>query len=116
MRNLKHWYLMVLVVLLSACASVQVPQTPQGLIDEANIYLTATAQQINANARYRVVTRKEAQGQLDDVKRYREQLDSAQKLLDAGDITSAKTQSDILHAAVLSLRKRVFDKRIGATP
>lgn len=115
MRNLKLWTVYYLLFLLTACATVQVPQTPQEVINEANIYLTATAQQVTANVKDRLVTHKEAQGQIDDVKRYREQLDNAQKLLDAGDITNAKTQADILHAAVLSLRQRVFAKRTGAT-
>lgn len=114
MRSLKLWYMMVLVVCLTACATAGLPKTTQAVINEADIYLIATSQQITANARNNFISRKEAEGQINDVRRYAVQLDKAQKLLDTGDITNAKTQSDIVHAAILSLRQRVFAKRTGA--
>lgn len=105
MKLYQFWHI-ALLLLLAACTTV-VPKTPQEAINEANIYLNATAQQIGENVKNGVMTKAEAQDALDKVKTYRDQVDIAQTLLDQGNAAAAMDKAKIVRSLVIALHREV---------
>jgi hypothetical protein len=69
-------------------------QSAQTAINEANILLTAAANVIAQNVVDGISTKDEGQKQIDQVRTYATQVDRAQKLLESGDIVSARNQAE----------------------
>lgn len=82
-------------------------QVAQTAINEANVLLAAVAKVIAQNAKDGISTKEEAQKLLDKVRKYSADVDKAKKLLDAGDIMSAKTQAELVNKLIVSLHREV---------
>jgi hypothetical protein len=99
----------LLLLLVAACATLG-DTSPQGLINEGNVTLTATANVIAQNVQEGVMTREEAQSALDRVRTYAKRLDAAQALLDTGDLRNAATQAKLLSSLIIALQREVAAK------
>ena len=97
-------------LLIAACAAFQAPKTPAEAVDQANIVLTATAQQVADNVRAGVMTGAEGASVLAQVKQYAGVVDEARGLLGAGDVTGAENRLRLVNTAILALHKRVAAK------
>jgi len=82
-------------------------QIAQSVINEANLTLTASANVIGNNAQSGIMAKVDAQAALDEVKRLREQVKTAQALLELGDISSAQSQAALINRLATALHKRV---------
>ena len=132
MQKLKLWYLLVMILLLTGCATPlfqgaeptdkkppieAVISSIQETLNNGRKLLLAVQMDINYSIKNRLITHKQAQEDMDDIHRYKKSITDAQVLLDAGDITGAKTQADLYQAAILQLQKRVADaKAKGVSP
>lgn len=108
------------VLLLTSCAMFTQPgtvpvseklspaaQAAQTTINEANILLTAAANVIAQNVVDGISTKDEGQKQIDQVRTYAAQVDRAQKLLESGDIVSAKNQAELAQKLIVTLHREV---------
>lgn len=111
MRKYQYLYLLF-ALFLAGCAAFTPPKvsTPQDAINEANVLLTAIAKQATDNFNSGVMTLEEKDKAVAEVKQYAAKVDSARKLLDAGNPLEAKNQVQLLNTAILALQKRVAEK------
>jgi hypothetical protein len=82
-------------------------QSAQTAINEANILLTAAANVIAQNVVDGISTKDEGQKQIDQVRTYATQVDRAQKLLESGDIVSARNQAELAQKLIATLHREV---------
>ena len=78
-------------------------------VDEANASLTALNIVIGDNADTGVWTKSQAQGYLDDSKKYGEKVDKARDLMRDGLLSEAKSQAELVKSLILTLHKRAAD-------
>lgn len=88
-------------------------QKAQNVINEANVTLTAAANVLAQKKKDGIVTRAQAQSDLNRIKKYGEELDKAQALRDAGAVLDAETQAKAINAALLALRKEIASRKKG---
>jgi soluble cytochrome b562 len=77
----------------------------QASINEANLALTAAANVIAQNVKDRIWTKAQAQGYLDKVRTYANQVDRAQQLVRLGDFAGGKTQAEAVKALIIVLHR-----------
>lgn len=112
MRNLNYFLpikIIGLLFLLTACASV--PQTPQAVINEANLTITAAANTAKSNFNAGTMTLAEKDQAVAKLKEYAAQVDRAQKLLDTGNPLEAVNQVKLMQLAIRELQQQVNAKR-----
>jgi soluble cytochrome b562 len=97
---------LVLLYTLGCANPIVAPKSPQEAINEANVYLTATANVIKQNAEDKVYTKDEAQRYLDKVRDLAKQVDNAQALVTAG-LPNAKDQAELVRALIIALHREV---------
>jgi len=105
------------LLLLAGCAGMlpdKAPTTPQGVIDEANIYLTAAHLQVRDNLRNRIMGSAEAEPVLAKLNEYGHAVDEAQRLLDAGQGVAAMDKAKVVRTAVIYLHRRLAAKAAEA--
>ena len=99
-----------MLILLSGCASMEVPKDAQGWISEGRVTLIATANLIADNVKADIMTPAEGQKVLNSVKEYSKVLDDAQKLLDTGFANESIDKAKLVNSLITSLHKEVAAK------
>ena len=122
MKALLSVVVLSLGFVLSGCALVQpaaIPvdqslpkaaQTAQSSINEANILIIATANVVAQNFKDGIYTESEKNSYRDKLKHAAQDVDAAQVLLRAGDITKATNQAALIKMALTALHKEVAAK------
>ncbi len=101
---------LLLFLVVAACTTLHPftgsPPTPQELVNEANVTLTAVANVIGQNLQDGTMTKAEAQEYINEVKKYATQVDEAQALIRAGSPLAAD-RAKLVHGLILNLHKQV---------
>lgn len=96
-----------ILAMIPGCANPLVaPKTPQEAINEANVYLTATANVIKQNVEDKIYTKDEAQKYLNKVRELSKKVDDAQVLVRAG-LPDAKDQAELVRSLIIALHREV---------
>ena len=82
-------------------------QQAQLAVNEANLALTAAANVIQGNLKDRIWTKQQAQGYLDKVKDYAQQVDRAQELVRLGQFDLGKTQAEVTRSLIIILHREI---------
>lgn len=120
---------LAVAILLSGCAMVKQMAQPlhkspsaemstvekaqyvaRAAIDEANAALTAVNRTITANVKAKVWTKDQAQGYLDESKKYGKQVDDAREALRLSNFANAEAQANAVKALILKLQQRIAVK------
>jgi phosphohistidine swiveling domain-containing protein len=86
-------------------------QKAQNVINEANLTLTSAANVIAQKKAAGVITRAQAQSDLNKVKKFAADLDRAQALLDSGFSLDAETLATVLNKGLLALHKEISARK-----
>ena len=109
MKAIKQLCSYGLVVLL-AMGCVSVPKTPQEAINNANLVITAVAQQTRDNITNNVMLPAEGQDVFDKLVEYGALVDEAEVLLAAGQDALAMSKARIVERLLISLQQKVAKK------
>jgi len=80
------------------------------VIFESRILMTAVAQTYKQELDQGIVTPAQAHAMGEKLAGYAKDLDTADELVDAGDILGAKSKADLVHKAVVALHKQIVKK------
>lgn len=83
----------------------------QDAINEVNVTLIACSVVIGQHVKDKILTPDQAQEQLDAVKRYRDDMNKAQRFLNAGQELDASRMADLLKTSVTTLHKALINRR-----
>lgn len=85
-------------------------QNVQKAINEANITLAAAFNVVAQNVADGILTKPEGKAYVAKLKEFAAKVDTAQALLNGGDILNAQKQSEILSRAIVALHKEIAAK------
>lgn len=105
-----HRYLLSLWLLFILTACAHGPRSPQEVIDDANALVFVVAGQIEDRKREGLMSKDEAQKELDKVKGFRAKVKEAEKLLSEGQLVLALDRAELVEKALLELQKQVAKK------
>ena len=110
MKQLRRWIAPLVVVLVAGCATFSPPKTPQEAINQANLVITAIAQQVGDNLTNKVMTHDEAAAAIAKLRPLAAGIDEAQALLANGQAMAAGDKAKIVNQLLLSLQREVAAK------
>lgn len=112
------------VVVLAACGAMFTPpgkvpvseklspaaQTAQTAINEANILLIAAANVLGQQLTDGIVSKPEAQLQLNQIREFAARVDRAQQMLDTGDVLGAQNQAELAQRLLIVLHREIAQR------
>lgn len=104
------WVWGMVGVLLAGCLSEPV-RTPQQAIIQLNLTLAASYRQIADGVKGGAISLKERDSIVPKLDRLSADVDSAQKMLDLGDLKSAEVRIKLVNSALLELTQKINEKR-----
>lgn len=114
-RLVTQWYRNVLLavlagVLVTGCATLEPPKSPQDAINKANILLIATASTVRDNVRDGIMTKAEGSKAIARVERLAKNVDEAQHLLNEGLELQAQDKIKLVNTLLTSLQREIAQK------
>lgn len=104
------WLAIVTAFMVTACATLDTPKTPQEAIDKTNIVLIAAANNVRDNVKSGVMTRDEALAAMAKLKELAAMTDEAQGLLDQGLAIQAQDKVKLVNTLLTSLQREIAQK------
>ena len=116
---LSAWAMSLTIALVGGCAMVAPADVPvsqslsapaqavQKSINEANIAIATAANVVAQNTVDGIWTKEEGRAYVAKLKDFAGKVDAAQKMLDSGDVLSAKNQAELLSKLVVALHREV---------
>jgi hypothetical protein len=102
-------FALVLLYTIGCANPIVAPQSPQAVINETNVLLTASANVIAQNVKDGIYTKDEGNRYLGKVRELADKVDAAQKLVNSG-LPDAKQQAEIVRSLVLALHREVAQR------